>query len=869
MLLLRKLLSRLAGRRQECRHTRPMLEILECRDCPAVQAFFAAGVLSVVGDGGNNVIDLFQPADRVVQVTGDGQMWVFTDVDEVFVDAGDGDDQATSSKPKEIVVVGSKIKMEMGAGNDTVRIGDGGPIEEPIPFDTAINVSVDLGTGADDLSVEVGNANLLNLSVRSADGSDSVHAGHTIGLRHEHTRPEANAQIDLDLAGGGDLVDVLLENIENVDLSLVSQPVPDEPKPGGTINTYVHVIYKGSSFIGRCDGQLQMISTSPDGSAIGISPTSLSFAATAGDDSPSLRLDLIGGDGDDVVDATASGFADVALNVDTGGGDDVARLKFDAAEPAANGQQLYFAGKLRLGSGFDSVEIGTTGFPNVDLGLKADDGGDQVAMGLLLPAVESVEAATARIEMELGASEITGNDVSVTTAGFDGVVILSSSLPGGSSTRQPNHISVMNHRFGSVGGSLALDLVMGDEDDVVNLAASGFETVVLNANAGGGDDLIGWDFSHGDNDPSAPSIASHHRGVDTRATIDLGAGDDSLSFVNAEANSIQLFLRGGEGDDTALIDGTSSTFFIGERPPSQMVVDLGAGNDNLALNTTDIPELELELTTGDGDDSVHTHNQVRTRALWALHTYTRLGAGSDRLQTEIEGDGNGKVDLFIDAGSGNDEVVVHAEANDPQLLVRDPQAAGMVIDLGNGANQLSVETTDFTQMTQDLRGGDGNDQIEIHDRVGPFFQFESKRLQQRIYTGGGNDFVLNDSEGSDDVESAIDLGSGNDALATRYSWAYLVRPARLHVAISLGAGSDIALFETLGYQEIAAAIDIGPAGDGRDLVLGSIQLSPLDRLKRIRRVLDRGQDLVELLVSADYDVQVIDNVIEVFDRGTF
>jgi hypothetical protein len=80
MSLLRELLSRRTGRPRECRLSRPMLEVLERRDCPAVQAFYAAGVQTVVGDRGNNVIDLFQPQDRVVQVVGDGQTWMFTAV---------------------------------------------------------------------------------------------------------------------------------------------------------------------------------------------------------------------------------------------------------------------------------------------------------------------------------------------------------------------------------------------------------------------------------------------------------------------------------------------------------------------------------------------------------------------------------------------------------------------------------------------------------------------------------------------------------------------------------------------------------------------------------------------------------------------
>ncbi len=135
-------LRRFSGRRL----SRLAIENLEPRVCLAVTATFQAGILTVVGDAGPNVVELFQPADRVVQVTGDGETWTFSGVDEVLVNTGEGNDQATSSKPKEIVVVGSKIKFEMGAGNDLVRIDDGGTADRPTLFNASLVAAVDLGT---------------------------------------------------------------------------------------------------------------------------------------------------------------------------------------------------------------------------------------------------------------------------------------------------------------------------------------------------------------------------------------------------------------------------------------------------------------------------------------------------------------------------------------------------------------------------------------------------------------------------------------------------------------------------------------------------------------------------------------------------
>jgi hypothetical protein len=410
-------------RRRQTR--RPAFEALERRDCPAVQAVFVGGVLTVVGDERNNVIELYQPRDRVVEVSGDGQTWVFEAVDKVFVDAGDGDDQATSSKPKEIVVVGSKIKMQMGAGSDTVTIDEGG----------------------------------------SAD--------------------------------------------------------------------------------------------------------------------------------------------------------------------------------------------------------------------------------------------------------------------------------------------------------------------------------------------------SHGRGVASIVTIDLGEGNDAFSFVSAGARGIDLTLTAGGGDDWAIIDGTSSTFLVGEVLPSRMVIDLGAGNDDLNLHTKDLGDVEMELTAGDGDDSAQAHHELRTTALWGVRTRVSLGAGADRLRTEIEGYGD--VDSLVDAGAGDDMIFTTATPTAP------------------GSSPLPVLMV----------------LADHHD----------------FYLGPGDDWLVMKTSGYANSETLVDAGAGDDRVVMSHRTFAIADRTQLSLIMHLGAGSDVALLDGTGYRALVCVFYAGPAQDGRDFVAASFRLTPFERMRRIRQVTDGGMDLMELVVGAGYNVQ--------------
>src|SRR6188474_1240522 len=89
----KKVSNRRVSPGQERRERRLGLEWLERRDCPAVQAFFMQGILTVTGDEGPNDIEFVQRNDGVVDLLGDGEKHTFQGVNKVVARTGGGADR--------------------------------------------------------------------------------------------------------------------------------------------------------------------------------------------------------------------------------------------------------------------------------------------------------------------------------------------------------------------------------------------------------------------------------------------------------------------------------------------------------------------------------------------------------------------------------------------------------------------------------------------------------------------------------------------------------------------------------------------------------------------------------------------------------
>lgn len=331
---------------RSARACKPRFENLEDRSVPAVTALFAGNVLTVTGDAAANNIAVSADADGNLQVTNNGQAVAIralgpqaatrANLDLLVVEGRAGDDvivtdRSLNTRDAAGVLTRSPNAVLLGnGGNDTITAGHGGivgglaGVTNGVVTGTVVgNCFMDGGAGHDTLTSGFGND-----VMRGGDGNDTyVWLPGTLtdtwdgGAGTDTARIVGNNNADdaFSLTANGTRVKFMRTNLVQFTVDIGSTENV-EMAPGSGNDTVT---------IGDLTGVANLV-----------------------------KVTVMGGDGDDVIDASAQANGAVALVVDGGVGND--RITGGAGRSVLNGGEgddFLDAGKGRR----EAVVIGGTG----------------------------------------------------------------------------------------------------------------------------------------------------------------------------------------------------------------------------------------------------------------------------------------------------------------------------------------------------------------------------------------------------------------------------------------------------------------------------------------------------------------------------
>jgi Ca2+-binding RTX toxin-like protein len=719
-----KQLARLARRGPKARRLgrNPGFEQLGTRITPAVNAFFAHGQLTILGDAADNAVVVSRDAAGNIQVNGGavqvpGATIANTARVQIFGLAGNDSlslDETNGALPQAILFGGSGNDTLIGgsaadflfgqAGNDSL-FGKGGV---DFLFGGAGNDELTGGASADQVFGEAGADRMI---WNPGDGSDLNEGG-------------AGVDVVEVIGGNGDEVFTAAATGARVRFERVSS-APFFIDIGATENLIVNANGGNDSF--SASGDLAaVIQLTVDGGAG-------DDALQGGNGADILR----GGEGKDFIDGNQG-----ADRIDLGAGDDIFQWDAgdgsDVVEGQAGSDAMLFNG-ANLAEKFDVAANGNRiqflrDLGNVAMDLNSVERIDLNAFGGADTITVNNQAATGleTLNLNLGALNGLGDAEAdaVIVNGTNGVDLVQiASFDNGARTALADGLSAFINITGAEAAYDRLTYNALDGDDVVDGLSVAANAIALTLNGGAGRD----ELAAGDGNDRVNGGAGDDN-------IFLGAGDDAFVWNQGDGSDS---VEGMAGRDVMIFNGATG----GERVEIsahegrvRFTRDLG----NIAMDLNDVEHVTFNALGG--ADAIIVNDLAGTD----LTTVDlNLAAALAGLTGDAQPDS-----VTINATAGNDAVIVAGDVNGVAVqglaamvnIVHAESASDrLTINALDGDDEIAANGLEAKGIALIANGGDGNDVL-----IGG--------LGADMLSGGADDDVLIGGPGVD----ILDGGPGDN-----------------------------------------------------------------------------------------------------------
>lgn len=527
-----------------------------------VTAALSGNLLTITGDGKSNDITVEQTDATHIRITGNIDVGAFPGKQTTVQAGGLTANVQTIQVP---VVFG--LKINMGAGDDSVRIGTGNSVDLD-------SLNADLGKGQDSLQIRkttvTGGANVsLKLGGGENDNDTLVIISSQFG----------NAAVTADLGGGDNYLEAYLD-----------VPGQDNSFKSLTVNS------------GGQDDVIKLTSTAAIFGNMTINAGSGDDAVTLTDVTVGGNLTIASGAGNDAITVDGATINGGLWKLDAGDGNDDVELK--GANGTGTFTALLGAGADHLNCATSVVVLATTGTTTLDAG----SGNDWLFFSGTVGNALQLKGGAGQNDLAL-AGQVTGGALTV-DGGSDRDYIHLDNLAVSNATA--GHVTV-NLAGGTnfawfnnvtAAGDVKVNGGSGDDGFDAMLLAAGSLAVSM----GGGNDYVGLN-------KAAKTLAG---GVPASAMlnvlIDLAAGDDDLMIRDFWA--VTAAIKAGEGANFADLDhaiaatlnftggGGVETVNIRSSNYTSLTANFGNGANVVGLNAVNVAGT-MNATFGGGDDTLN------------------------------------------------------------------------------------------------------------------------------------------------------------------------------------------------------------------------------------------------------------------------